>query len=69
MIRTIWVGWGVLLGALVGLLVVTVANETTQPPTLQPEHIQVLTCTTRVATVDSSGETHIETIDCKEDKQ
>ena len=61
------VSWSLALVALVTLLAMP-ANFDPEP-VLEPERIQVLTCTTQVAIVDAEGETHIKTINCKEEKK
>lgn len=67
-------GWLCCLAALVGLLAIPAPLIPEPTPVLQAPQttrgeLDVLTCTRQVATVDHEGDTHLETIDCKEENQ
>lgn len=67
-------GWLCCLAALVGLLAIPAPLIPQPTPVLEAPReaggeLEPLTCTRQVATVDHEGDTHLETIDCKEENQ
>lgn len=64
------VGWLGCLAALVGLLaiqepLVPPATPVLQAPEANGGNLEQLSCTREIATVDSDGNTHLTTVDCK----